>query len=571
MRRLSICIFLGISLAINAKPTVADDSATSAITVSMKVDVRTAVQWLQNLVGPGLLYQEVFTKKECLFRGRGGKILGKLNPSCGTVTAVLGVSLVPGSLRIEAIDGGLRAMATLGLEATGDLKALFGVVDIPVDTDGIVDVGATLTFAVDRDWKLVPNVKLLPHHWINRPDLRAAGVNVARITGVVDKAIEKARHSLAANAQREIAQALDLKPHVEKLWQRLSKPREVTPGVWMNLTPLAFGVARLQRDGEYLLLPLSLRAQIHFGTEARRRTMPDSLPPRSDTTASSASRIVADAEVPLNEVAKMIGQHAKLPSDIEIADGVSINVSEWALRPGEQNKIKIGAKFSAESEASTPTWVWLSAHIAFDHETAEIVLTDVAIDEETDSYLGKAAGLVLLGINKDIRIGVRDYLTEVEILLSTPHRHVIRNNDIEAARLELVVEHPNVFINDVVIDDGRLLARISASAMLAAELHFALPEQSPRWMPGLAHTPPTYINRPFTPPTQNLFARPGDLGRPVSSCACWNYHLGTVVPFDTCQSRRSVVVACTIPCGQHWCPAMGCVDGAPIRMGVCAM
>jgi len=163
--------------------------------------------------------------------------------------------------------------ARKGLIGRLRLSAGCGVEEPP--RQALIGVLARLDWA--PDWSLHPRVRVLPTRFVDRCEVSVADIDVSPLVGRVFEA--RIEDSLA-----EALRALDprlrrLRGEAERAWRALQVPRELTPGLWLHLQPLALALAPLQGMGTEAQTALWLALRAALAADARPTAAPTPLPP----------------------------------------------------------------------------------------------------------------------------------------------------------------------------------------------------------------------------------------------------------------------------------------------------
>jgi hypothetical protein len=167
-----------------------------------------------------------------------------------------------------------QAQARKGLIGGIKLSAGCGIDEPP--RQALIGVLARLEWG--PDWSLHPRFRVLPTRFLSRCEVTVADIDVSPIAGRVfeariEETIKNAMHALAPRLQR-------LRGEAERAWRGIQAPREVTPGLWLHLQPLALAMAPLQGSGARAQTALWLALRIGLSADpAIPAAAPTPLPP----------------------------------------------------------------------------------------------------------------------------------------------------------------------------------------------------------------------------------------------------------------------------------------------------
>lgn len=151
------------------------------------------------------------------------------------------------------------------------LKADCGVREPP--RQAIVAVSIRLDWS--GDWTLRPAYRLFPTRFIDRCRVTPFGIDV---TGMVDRGFKDALHASMRDAMGVLsAEVRKIREPIERQWQRLQRPVEVAPGLWLVVDPVGMMMAPPLGQGRRLTFKLGVLSRPRLTTQVpmvRERALP---------------------------------------------------------------------------------------------------------------------------------------------------------------------------------------------------------------------------------------------------------------------------------------------------------
>jgi hypothetical protein len=167
-----------------------------------------------------------------------------------------------------------QAEARKGLLGGIQLSAGCGVKEPP--RQALIGVLARLEWT--PDWSLHPRFQVLPTRFLDRCEVTVADIDVSPLMGRVfedrlEASLKEEMRALTPRLQR-------LRAEAARAWQATQTPKELSPGLWLHLQPLALALAPLQGSGSHVQTALWLALRIALSADrASPAVAPTPLPP----------------------------------------------------------------------------------------------------------------------------------------------------------------------------------------------------------------------------------------------------------------------------------------------------
>jgi hypothetical protein len=138
-------------------------------------------------------------------------------------------------------------------------------------------VGVLVRLDWGPDWSLHPAFRVLPTRFLDRCGVTVADIDVSPLVG---KVFEERIEATLREATRTLAPRLtELRGEAARAWQALQASREVTPGLWLHVTPLGLALAPPQGAGARLQSAVWLALRARLSADPAPPSAPTPLPP----------------------------------------------------------------------------------------------------------------------------------------------------------------------------------------------------------------------------------------------------------------------------------------------------
>ncbi len=117
----------------------------------------------------------------------------------------------------------------------------------------------TINLGVNSDCTLTATVSG-GFQWLDHPVIHPLGIRID-LTGKAEPKIKAKINSLASDIQAKIAEKIQIKPKVLKLWNKISEPREISDNVYLQLNPRELQLSPLTAVGDKLVTHVGLTSQ----------------------------------------------------------------------------------------------------------------------------------------------------------------------------------------------------------------------------------------------------------------------------------------------------------------------
>jgi hypothetical protein len=138
---------------------------------------------------------------------------------------------------------------------------------------------------VKSDWRLVTSTDADGYDWIEKPYIKIAFIEVP-ITGIVSRVLDQEQQKIATQLDDQLAQQLDLKPFLQKVWQLMQQPVHLSQqyDAWLQVTPLEIWMTPLKAQGQAVQARIGIKG--HTETIIGHKPAAKALSPMPDLRIS---------------------------------------------------------------------------------------------------------------------------------------------------------------------------------------------------------------------------------------------------------------------------------------------
>jgi hypothetical protein len=281
----------------------------------------------------------------------------------------------------------LHLRATLAYTARGFYKPIVG----PTIGAGcgkgadrpriVVELATPLT--VTNNWHLASKARLVRVEPASAEPRDHCDVSILH-RDVTDRVVEAARAGISAHLadiDRKVAD-VNLEGRFTQWWAILSRPIQLTDGVWLLLGPEQLGMGRPSGRGHVLTVPVTLDAHPRIVTsvdEPHVDTPP--LPPLGHDTTATGFRINLDGIVDYSTASLAVG--LALTNKSLTQGGRTVTLESVRVTPASNGRLALAVNFTGDAHG---TLRFLGTPV-YHPNRREIAVPDLDYDLETDSQL----------------------------------------------------------------------------------------------------------------------------------------------------------------------------------------
>ncbi len=163
------------------------------------------------------------------------------------------------NIHIEAHDNEFVVIVPLRVWANKGLKIL-GMTRFQ-ETTFALNAKFTTHIGVRHDWKVETATLANGYEWIEKPYIKVAFFEF-QITGIVSRILNQEQPRIAEQLDTKIKEQLDLKPFLQKVWQLIQEPLQISQqyNAWLRVTPLEVWMTPLTAQGELVHARVGIKA-----------------------------------------------------------------------------------------------------------------------------------------------------------------------------------------------------------------------------------------------------------------------------------------------------------------------
>jgi hypothetical protein len=126
-------------------------------------------------------------------------------------------------------------------------------------------IGVFARFDWTPGWSLRPRFRVMPTRFLDHCEVTAANIDVSPLVGRVFE--DRIEASLKDEMRALTPRLQHLRTDAARAWQAVQTPKELSPGLWLHLQPLALTLAPLQGSGSRVQTALWLALRIALSAD----------------------------------------------------------------------------------------------------------------------------------------------------------------------------------------------------------------------------------------------------------------------------------------------------------------
>lgn len=346
----------------------------------------------QNCEGVSFSYQ--FIRNPIDFAGKGEHLSFKVNGRYA-----LNLNYCPQCTNMFTSEGGCvvpRIYASCGVgEPMRDVSILFNS-----------ELGLT------REYKLESNTKLKDVKAISPCKITVFQYNA---TEKIEEEIRKSLKSVEKDIDKQIG-SVDLRPEVEKVWQALQSPIDLSGYGKLHLMPekLSLGKMNFKGDSAFVDVAISSKPVVYIGKQPQTEKL---LPPLSDYSAGNGFSISLDVEAQYDSLSRVVTSAIK--GKIVELNGKQIIFEELIIQSAHGKQLNLALRFSGSKKGI----LYLNATPSFDSKLQLLSFPDIDYDIKTKNLILKSAKWlfdkrITDTLKEKAIIDMKTYLDEMKVLIN---------------------------------------------------------------------------------------------------------------------------------------------------------
>jgi len=237
--------------------------------------------------------------------------------------------------------------------------------------------------SLTEDWHLVSHARLVTIRPASDEQRDRCDVGILH-TDVTDRVVGAARSGISAHLadiDRKVGK-VDLTSHVAEWWEMLSRPIQLTDGVWLTLQPERLRMGHVTGEAKVLTVPVSLDARPRIVTGAQPPEVKhDAPPPLAKDTVGDGFRIEMDGVVDYGAAARAVT--SALAGRTFTRGGRSVTVRDVSVLPASRGRLLLSMSFAGDAEGR----LQLMGTPRYDARRGEVSVPDLDYALETDNKI----------------------------------------------------------------------------------------------------------------------------------------------------------------------------------------
>ncbi len=379
--------------------------------------------------------------------------------------AAVAFTLRRGPFRARLVGDVARLSTTITYQGRGwydppllpEIRASCGTDENEGPPRAIVAISARI--ALYDDWRLGGRAwvdRVVAASQENRDRCRVTPLNI----DVTERVLTAANGLIVGYLpQMEAAIArIDLRSRVERWWEILHQPIELTDNVWLNIEPVSVHRGETEGRGQTLVASVGITARPRIVLGDRPRGTLTPLPPLDTATVEEGLRIHATGRADYRNISEQL--NARLSGAVLEREGRTLEVQELRLRGIGGGRLSLEMTFGG----STKGRLFLVGTPEFDAQSGQVHVPDLRFDVASSSLLVSGyAWLREQGVTDFLRERARWPVQDIATLAETQLRRGLNRR--LSDDVELRGEVHSVEILGVYAMLGELVVHAQANAV----------------------------------------------------------------------------------------------------------
>jgi 16S rRNA (guanine966-N2)-methyltransferase len=315
---------------------------------------------------------------------------------------------------------------------------------------------------VDADWKLRSRARIEGIRAASDDDADQCNVTIFGID-VTERVLSAAAGFLANQTDRidrEVA-GIDLKGRLQRPWERLLEPHELTDQVWLQIAPAAVSLGEVWGEGNQVRISLGLVAhpRIILGPEPAWAPVP--LPALGSEVPGEGLRILLEARAHYDQAG------ARITEELEGTEltwgGQTLRFRSATLRGIGGGQVALGIRFDGSARGE----IFLVGTPELDLVAGEVHVPDLEFDVATADLLARsAAWIVRAEVRRKLREVARIPVADLMALAGEQLHRGLNRELSDEVRMEGAVGSAALLAVRATVDALRIHATADATATL---------------------------------------------------------------------------------------------------------
>ena len=329
--------------------------------------------------------------------------------------------MVPGKIALKNTGQSIGfTVPVKGVAKTGgEIDARIVKVPIAGSADLVGTISGTMEPKINKSWQVNP--QLDPELSLSRADITLGNIGTFSARRLLEDLANPIIKREAAKLVPEVRKELDLKKHIQKLWNQAHVVEKVNddPGAWIVFDPERIMMGPIDYSE-----PASVSVTLGMKAKSFVTNREVGAPPREalPNLRNVEENPVNDIRIPLvADIEELNKTLAGETFSIDTGIGAEVEVTEPSVEVGRGGFLNL----SLNLEARSGKWgrgisgrIWVEAKPIVDFEKQTLGFSEVKLTVETKEALSKTAvwlleELIVKSIERELRADLNDYLPEL--------------------------------------------------------------------------------------------------------------------------------------------------------------
>lgn len=347
---------------------------------------------------------------------------------------------------------------------------------IPLQMDLTYDLGLTklkgngkivlefeVTYRIEPDWKLDTKTNLLAHHWIEKPRMQVAGLDLP-IGALVDFMIEETEKRVEETIDQLVEKQIDLQGRIFNAWRKLHSPIPLDKEKMINMVvrPTKLGMSRLLAQAGVLESTILLQGEpeIYYGSPSRKYELKAISAFAYKQLAYRSSEVYIDVHLLYSKLQEEV--HKKLKKKTIDVVGRQIVIEDFKLNQ-KDNLLHIYVQISGSFKGE----LYITGRPYLDTAQHQIEVDELKVEVNTKNVFHRTAAWLFAGkIKKKIQEGIHKQL-EVALTKTKSKLQTDLNGLNVTDSIELRTQIDELKATGLSLQESELIATVGIQAKLA--------------------------------------------------------------------------------------------------------